>query len=131
MRFRADCKVCYKICKKLDKRTHTKFKNNTKLRTMKLETLTLNEWRAALIYFKGNCAYCGYTPFKRKERLTKEHVVPMSEGGTITKENIIPACNRCNSSKSNHNMYTWFVRQSFFSEERLSKILKYIKMMGG
>lgn len=37
----------------------------------------------------------------RKGKLTKDHLVPRSRGGTTTPENIVPACEECNQKKAN------------------------------
>lgn len=124
-RYRADCKTCYNIKKKNIKKTHTKFKNNNKLRTVDERTLTFEQWRDALIHWGGACAYCGYEPRKRKERLTKDHVVPLSEGGDTSQHNIIPACFRCNASKSNRLLNEWYPKQPFFTEGRYKKIREW------
>ncbi len=49
------------------------------------------------------CQYCGRTSLElgRKERLTREHVVPISRGGTNTWENVATACSTCNHRKGN------------------------------
>ena len=59
--------------------------------------LTLEQWRAIKVAYKGKCAYCG----KRTKRLTIEHVIPISKGGGTLPDNIVPACYSCNSSKGN------------------------------
>ena len=43
------------------------------------------------------CQYCG-KKFK-KEELQKEHVIPKSQGGSNEWDNIVSACEPCNSSK--------------------------------
>ncbi len=43
---------------------------------------------------KGLCFYC-----KRVEPLTFDHIVPLSKGGSHTKENIVMACASCNFGK--------------------------------
>jgi len=50
------------------------------------------------------CQYCGrtHTELGRKERLTREHVVPISRGGTNTWDNVATACSTCNHRKGNH-----------------------------
>ena len=42
------------------------------------------------------CQYCN----RRGERLTVDHVVPRSRGGTLTWENAVAACLRCNHRKA-------------------------------
>jgi hypothetical protein len=54
--------------------------------------LTLEEVRQ--IMAAGNCHYCG-----REERLTLDHVVPLSKGGENRPENIVCSCRWCNASK--------------------------------
>jgi 5-methylcytosine-specific restriction endonuclease McrA len=41
------------------------------------------------------CQYCGST-----KRLTLDHVIPRSRGGQHTWDNVVTACERCNSRKS-------------------------------
>ena len=45
------------------------------------------------------CLYCG-TQHARSE-LTRDHVLPMSRGGTDRWENVVAACKRCNWMKDN------------------------------
>lgn len=45
--------------------------------------------------FGNCCAYCGTF-----EQLTLDHVVCIDQGGEDSIENIVPACSRCNCSKS-------------------------------
>jgi 5-methylcytosine-specific restriction endonuclease McrA len=42
------------------------------------------------------CQYCA-----SKESLTIDHVVPKSKGGKDTWENLVTACQKCNSRKGN------------------------------
>ncbi len=45
----------------------------------------------------GNrCVYCGAT-----ERLSIDHKVPLSKGGTSETRNLVTACHSCNSAKGN------------------------------
>ncbi len=41
------------------------------------------------------CVYCG-----SKDNLTLDHVIPKSKGGKSNWENLVTACHRCNSRKS-------------------------------
>ena len=43
------------------------------------------------------CQYCGETP--GRHRLTVDHVVPRSRGGTYDWKNLVTACTRCNQRK--------------------------------
>jgi 5-methylcytosine-specific restriction endonuclease McrA len=42
----------------------------------------------------GRCYYCGL-----ERKLTQDHVVPLSKGGSHSKDNVVAACRSCNSSK--------------------------------
>ena len=45
------------------------------------------------------CLYCGERP--ARQHLTRDHVLPVSKGGKDVWENVVAACFRCNSRKSN------------------------------
>ncbi|MGF1573267.1 MAG: HNH endonuclease [Sumerlaeia bacterium] len=51
------------------------------------------------IYLRDNfqCQYCGVKP--AKEELTIDHINPRSKGGISEWENVVLACQRCNSRK--------------------------------
>lgn len=54
-----------------------------------------NEW-FLLVHFYGNkCLCCGSTTAK----LTEDHVIPVSLGGTDNIDNIQPLCRKCNMAK--------------------------------
>lgn len=46
-----------------------------------------------------SCQYCGST-----KNLTLDHVIPRSRGGQHTWDNVVTACERCNSRKGNKNL---------------------------
>lgn len=76
-------------------------KHRRRARAAKLpNTLTKKQWKAILDGFDHACAYCG----RKLKRLQQEHVVPISKGGGYTKDNIIPACKRCNGTKSDMDL---------------------------
>jgi hypothetical protein len=56
---------------------------------------TQSEWELKKLEYNYSCAYCGQTLFK----LTKDHIIPVALGGTDEIDNIVPACQRCNSMK--------------------------------
>ena len=71
------------------------------------------------------CAYCGVTT----EHLYRDHVQPTSRGGPDIPENIVPACQRCNSSKGARPVWDWYVEQPFFSRCRLDFLLDWCPLL--
>ena len=65
-------------------------------RAVEVNDLTSAEWVKIIASHDGRCVYCGDQP----ERITMDHVVPISKGGNHTASNVVPACGPCNSSKS-------------------------------
>jgi 5-methylcytosine-specific restriction endonuclease McrA len=65
------------------------------------------------LLFNNLCAYCGSDgPFHL------DHVDPLARGGLHTPDNLAPACQRCNLSKSSKPVEAWYLGQPFFSPER-------------
>lgn len=87
-----------------------------------LHELTENEWQFAIRYFGFRCAYCGAS----LKKPTKDHIRPLHDGGMLTRENIIPVCIHCNSSRQDKEMLSWFQAQPFYSKERAQKISDYV-----
>jgi len=50
------------------------------------------------------CQYCGRLgiQLKHRECLTRDHLVPLSRGGTNGWANVVTACSACNTRKGNH-----------------------------
>lgn len=84
--------------------------------------LTSEEWLEVVRYFDGVCAYC-----EKELKLTYDHFHPFSKGGDFMRGNVLPACQRCNSSKNANDFEPWYKKQSFYSEERMSKIKGYVE----
>ena len=76
------------------------------------------QWLACLSYFDGQCAYCGTT----RGRLTVDHLVPQSKGGTSTLNNMVPACEACNQRKADHEWREWMMSQEGFSQDRMNRV---------
>lgn len=57
-------------------------------------THTKEEWEKLRAQFKGICPLCN-----KKKKLTKDHIVAISNGGNDKIENIVPLCKSCNSRK--------------------------------
>ena len=55
---------------------------------------TENEWRRLCEYFDHRCVCCGL-----EKPLTRDHVIPVTKGGTSYIWNMQPLCGICNSAK--------------------------------
>lgn len=73
------------------------------------EMLTEAQWRGILDQFNYSCAYCG----RKMERLTIDHIIPLSKGGPDSLRNVVPCCPRCNSAKRNKGLLEWV---TYFSQ---------------
>ncbi len=70
--------------------------------------------------FNHHCAYCG----SMSKRLTLDHVLAESKGGTDSRINLVPACAKCNGSKGSKNLADWYtVSLPCYSKERLKRIV--------
>ncbi len=91
------------------------------------------------------CQYCGRTAFelKPREALTRDHLIPLSRGGTNEWTNVVTACSPCNTRKSNrlpseigmHPMHTpvepHFVHLSWAVRRLTPTQARYIRMFYG
>lgn len=50
-----------------------------------------------------SCMYCGATD----RRLTLDHIIPWSKGGSNLSYNLLTACNSCNSSRGDRLLVEW------------------------
>lgn len=64
--------------------------------------ITAAQWKELVTEYGSTCAYC-----KKAAPLTRDHVIPLSQGGHDTKANIVPACQSCNSSKGARTPEQW------------------------
>jgi len=124
--YRKDCRICYNLrrSENLNKKRHGDFLGGQRRRGEENPELTHQEWKECLIFFGGECAYCGCTT-RRGTRMTKDHLQAVTDGGVTRQSNIVPACSTCNSSKGAEDFKDWFMKQSFFSQERLNRIFKW------
>lgn len=65
-------------------------------RNVEISDLTAQQWVDIIATYESRCVYCGCSP----ERITMDHVIPLSKGGNHTASNVVPACGPCNYAKS-------------------------------
>jgi 5-methylcytosine-specific restriction endonuclease McrA len=71
------------------------FKQNRRAREVQaIGSFTAKQWRDLCDRYNNKCLGCG-----KKRKLTADHVVPLSKGGTNRISNIQPLCGSCNSKK--------------------------------
>jgi 5-methylcytosine-specific restriction endonuclease McrA len=61
--------------------------------------VNVDEWAEICKAHEYCCAYCGC----KFEKLTRDHVIPVSRGGPDSCTNVVPACHACNSSKKDRD----------------------------
>ena len=66
---------------------------------------------------KFSCLYCGASSITHHVKLTVDHIVPISNGGTDIAENLVTACNDCNIQKHDKVM----------SKTNIDKLLEYTR----
>lgn len=120
------CKLCTRIKKNVqrNRKKHNKFVAKEKVRSCgEVPTLTLNDWKEAMLYFRGACAFCGKPETRGKDnKMDRDHLVALSMGGKAERCNIIPACIKCNRGRGNRNWREWFRTQKFYSIEQERRI---------
>lgn len=84
-------------------------------------TFTDEQWEVAKIHFNNSCCYCG-----EKKPLAREHFIPVNDEGGYIKSNIVPSCQRCNSSKGVKKFKTWYHIYKFYDKDREKITLEYL-----
>lgn len=74
---------------------------------------TFEQWKSLLNSLENKCACC-----KEKKKLSKDHIKPLSKGGTDYIHNIQPLCKSCNSRKNAKEIN---YLKSFFDSPELLK----------
>lgn len=62
------------------------------------------------------CAYC------EDFATSLDHIIPRFKSGTSNRNNLIPACRRCNSNKGSTPVEQWYIQQDFYTQARMEKI---------
>ena len=89
-------------------------------------TFTQSDRDITLKYFNGTCAYCGHPPklWDNPRVLHQDHFIPMNKDGGYTPDNIVSACQSCNSSKRDHDPFKWIAEH--FGKRNATQISKRI-----
>lgn len=66
----------------------------------------------------GLCLYCGAIASH------VDHITPVTKGGLHALNNLASACEHCNKSKNNSDLFTWYPKQPYSTSERLDRIKK-------
>jgi len=66
------------------------------------------------------CGYCG------DDATSLDHIVPRFRSGSSNRNNLIPACRRCNTNKASTKIEDWYNQQDFFTQARMDKINSWI-----
>ena len=62
------------------------------------------------------CGYC------EDVATSLDHIVPRFKSGSSNRNNLIPACRRCNSNKGSTEVKTWYRQQEFFTQAKMERI---------
>lgn len=70
---------------------------------------TYEQWQSLVEQHEHKCYYCGVltTNEEGKTKLTRDHILPLSRGGTDDISNVVPSCKSCNGSKGNKTLEEW------------------------
>lgn len=78
-------------------------------------------------FFDFKCAYSGEDIGGNNEddRRTIDHIFCLDNGGLNEVWNLVPMLKSYNSSKKNKVPMEWYLKQDFYSEDRLKKIIEW------
>lgn len=71
---------------------------------------SLDQWMARVEFFGWRCVYC--CELLTSETLSKDHMIPLSRGGSDWASNLAPACGSCNSRKYNRTFLEYTTNRS-------------------
>ena len=89
--------------------------------------ITKEQWLEMMNFFDWKCAYSGivFSSSNNKRDRSLDHIVALDNGGEHEIWNLVPCYLNYNSSKREKNMLEWYLKQPFFSIERLTKIYEW------
>jgi len=66
------------------------------------------------------CGYCG------NEATSLDHIIPRFRSGSSNRNNLLPACQKCNNQKGSEKMEEWYIQQTYFCEQKLTRIKSWM-----
>ena len=66
------------------------------------------------------CSYC------EEFATSLDHVIPRFKSGSSNRNNLVPACRRCNTDKASTKMEEWYQQQEFFTQVRMDRIKSWM-----
>ena len=87
--------------------------------------ITKEQWLEMMNFFDWKCAYSGIQ--LNRENRSIDHIISLNQNGKHEIWNLVPMYMPYNSSKSDKDMLEWYIKQEYYSKERLNKIYDWIK----
>ena len=84
---------------------------------------TEKEWKECLEFFNYKDAYTGLD----MRTLSRDHVIPISKGGTNYIYNLVPCEFTVNCSKKDNDLFEWYSKQEYFDWDRYTKICLWLE----
>ena len=119
----------YKYRNDLEYNLYVKLKRGmqkAKDRGLVYEKIEVKEIINKIYSYNQCCAYCdtrlNLLIANKDNSLEMDHIVPFSNGGSHTFDNLITSCKKCNNSKKANELENWYKQQIFFKKEILEKI---------
>lgn len=109
---------------------YVKFNSHIKRRQLEEnqgDGISKEQWLEMMEFFDWKCAYSGEYIGGNSEYRTIDHIIPLSKGGEHAIWNCVPMYANYNYSKQKKDMLDWYIKQNFYSEERLNKIYEWIE----
>ena len=66
------------------------------------------------------CGYCG------EKATSLDHIIPRFRSGSNNRNNLLPACQRCNNHKGSDKMEEWYQKKNYFCDVKLIRIKAWI-----
>jgi 5-methylcytosine-specific restriction endonuclease McrA len=88
----------------------------------------ISQHKRLAIYLRDglSCCYCNETT-EQGAKLTLDHLVPYSQGGSNRETNLVTCCLRCNSARGNRPVAQFVAATATFLNVEYTDIMKRIK----